>query len=95
MFTFRSDSSSCRGTSDGSLDSQTSSHVDDTASVSTSAKMDSNHNSSLGSFNQDLASETSTMSDGENSVATAVEGRGVEDYASDDNVDNVEQRLND
>ena len=50
--------------------------------------MDSNHNSSVGSFNQDVASEASTMSDGENSVATAVEGRAV-DFGSDDNDDSV------
>jgi hypothetical protein len=50
-------------------------------------KIDSNHNSSVGSFNQDLVSETSTMSDGENSVATAVAGRIDEDYVSDANDD--------
>jgi hypothetical protein len=43
--------------------------------------MDSNHNSSLASFNQDLVSETSTMSDGENSIVTAVEGNDL-DYIS-------------
>ena len=48
--------------------------------------MDSNHNSSVGSFSQEVASEASTMSDGENSVATAVEGRVV-DFGSDDNDD--------
>ena len=102
LFNFRSDSSSCRGTSDGSLDSQTSSHdvcADDDSSSSllptltsamtssTTAKIDSTHNSSVGSFTQDLVSETSTMSDGENSVATAVEGRIDEDYVSDDDAD--------
>ena len=40
--------------------------------------MDSNHNSSLASFNQDLVSETSTMSDGENSIVTAVDGNDLD-----------------
>ena len=60
-------------------------NVEPTTTTTTDTKIDSNHNSSIGSFNQDLVSETSTMSDGENSVATAVEGSQSHDYIIDDN----------
>lgn len=76
--TARSDSSSCQGTSDGSIDSHPSSKEvcysaeDGNISPQQTPKMDSNHNSSIGSFDQDLASEASTMSDSKNSLDTVI-----------------------